>query len=168
MPDSLFNLPPDNGAIPEHLRDIWPDWVQYRKEIKVPLTPTAIKRQLNFLARFEPRESVSMLETAMINGWRAPWPPTGPVVRTRTQKRQDDKAAKRDPMARAIAKSGDVRHTDNIAEYQHAQALINGHDKAQRRKVVLWAMKRTGRTSLGEFAAYRTLAKVIREKKNGK
>jgi len=82
----------------------------------------------------------------------------------------DRMAAQRSTLAKQVAQGTDVRYdaekqtADNIADRAFAGKWMSKHSKAQRRRIVKWAIARTGDTRMREFIAYRILAKVLREK----
>jgi len=60
-------------VLPENLtgiitQELWTDWVEYRKEIKKPLTETSIKKQVDFLiVQPNPAECIN---SAIRNRWQ--------------------------------------------------------------------------------------------------
>lgn len=75
-------------TIPEELREIkefreaYKDWYNYRKEIKKPLTPTAVKKQLKQLSEFnkEGYNVIEIIDTAITSHWQGLYKPkTKPV-----------------------------------------------------------------------------------------
>jgi len=77
--DSKKQTKESDVVVPDHLKDIWPEWVQYRKELEKPLTPTAIKRQLASLAKEQPAMAVRMIEQSITNGWQGLFTVAGPL-----------------------------------------------------------------------------------------
>lgn len=66
---------PPNPPIPEKLdtpqfRQAWDDWLGFRKELGVKMTPTTASRQFAKLGKHPPPTAVAMLEQSMCNGWR--------------------------------------------------------------------------------------------------
>ena len=53
----------------EKFRDSWEEWKTYRKEIKKPLTATAIKRQFNALEKMGEENSIASITESICNGW---------------------------------------------------------------------------------------------------
>jgi hypothetical protein len=49
-------------------REVWNEWVQFRKEKKQKLTPTSIKRQLKFLTEHQ-KDYKAIIEASIQNGW---------------------------------------------------------------------------------------------------
>jgi len=47
----------------------WTEWVQFRKELRKPLKPTTINRQLKFLEKHEENHA-QILEQSIQNGWQ--------------------------------------------------------------------------------------------------
>ena len=70
MKDLIEDLPPYIDP------ELWSDFVQSRKEMKKPMTPTAQKRALKLLVKFqnEGRDPNESLERSIINGWRGVFP----------------------------------------------------------------------------------------------
>lgn len=60
-----FNFPFQTKQFSE----AWSDWVIYRKEIKKPLTDTAIKRQLNTLKEMTEANAIESITNSISNGW---------------------------------------------------------------------------------------------------
>jgi hypothetical protein len=48
---------------------VWNEWVQHRKEKKAPLTPTAVKKQMQFLGGRAGPEIIAILNQSMTNGY---------------------------------------------------------------------------------------------------
>lgn len=63
--------------IPDPLRKSWNEWVRYRKEMRHPLRPNTIKRQLAMIAKYSPDQGVEMIDRSMTNGWIGLFPPRG-------------------------------------------------------------------------------------------
>lgn len=63
---------PDELPQVEGFIEIWNDWVQYRKEIKKPLTPTAVKRQFKKLLEFKSKgyDLVKIVDTSISRHWQ--------------------------------------------------------------------------------------------------
>ncbi len=52
-------------------RELWLDWEEFRKvELKAPLGPVSIKRQLKFLSKFTEIEAIKIVEQSINSGWR--------------------------------------------------------------------------------------------------
>ncbi len=68
----------ENFPLPNQLKEIngfaeiWNDWIQYRKEIKKPLTPTAIKRQFSQLIEFKEKgyNVLGIVDTSIQRRWQ--------------------------------------------------------------------------------------------------
>ena len=54
-------------------KEIWAEWVQFRKEIRKPLKHTTIKLQLKMLEKNK-ENHVEILETSIQNGWQGLFP----------------------------------------------------------------------------------------------
>ena len=46
------------------------EWVQYRKEKKKPLSPLALKKTQNLMAKFHVEQQQIMVDTAIMNDWQ--------------------------------------------------------------------------------------------------
>jgi hypothetical protein len=55
----------------------WGEWLQHRKEIKKPATPTAQQKQLSKLATMGPARAVAALNHSIGNGWTGIFEPNG-------------------------------------------------------------------------------------------
>lgn len=51
------------------LSEIWEEWTKHRKDIKKPLTPDSIKRQVNFLEKSKPEDRAKIIEQSIRNGY---------------------------------------------------------------------------------------------------
>lgn len=49
-------------------KKVWSDWVEYRKEMKKPLTPMGMKKQIKFLEA-NMSDHVKILNKSMVQGW---------------------------------------------------------------------------------------------------
>ena len=49
--------------------NVWNEWVSFRKEKKAPLTPTSIKKQIQFLGGRGDPEIIAILNQSMTNGY---------------------------------------------------------------------------------------------------
>ena len=52
----------------------WDDFVQFRKEIKKPLTETAVKKNLEFLSKFKNQQK-EIIDTSIRSRWQGLFPP---------------------------------------------------------------------------------------------
>jgi len=59
---------PEKLSTPEFKKS-WGDWTDHRREIKKPLTPTTIEKQLEMLNKHTLSEAIAMLNQSMTNGW---------------------------------------------------------------------------------------------------
>ncbi len=67
-----------NFSLPNQLKEIngfseiWNDWIQLRKEIKKPLTPTTIKRQFSQLIKFKEKgyDVLGIIDTSIQRRWQ--------------------------------------------------------------------------------------------------
>lgn len=51
------------------------EWVNFRKELKKPLTPTAIKMQHKLLSQMTEQEAILSIENSINNGWQGLFKP---------------------------------------------------------------------------------------------
>ena len=51
------------------LSEIWEEWIRHRRDIKKPLTPESIKRQVNFLEKSKPEDRIGIIEQSIRNGY---------------------------------------------------------------------------------------------------
>ena len=51
-------------------REAWSEWEQHRREIKKPLTPTSIRKQLEDLAKMSEAESIAAMHRSIASGWQ--------------------------------------------------------------------------------------------------
>ena len=51
-------------------KTIWMEWVDHRREIKKPLTPTSIKRTTKMLERFGHDRAIESIGNSISNGWQ--------------------------------------------------------------------------------------------------
>lgn len=64
----------DSEILPEWLdKEVWKEWVAYRKERKKPLTPRTIKLQLDDLAQHK-ADHAQMIKNSIKNGWTGLFP----------------------------------------------------------------------------------------------
>jgi hypothetical protein len=54
----------------DEFREAWSDWEQHRRELKKPLTPTSIRKQLEDLAKMSEAESIAAMHRSIANGWQ--------------------------------------------------------------------------------------------------
>lgn len=66
----MLNLPPTLPFNSAAFQEAWADWISFRKEIKKPLTPTAIKMQLKLLASWREIDAIASIEQSVRNGWQ--------------------------------------------------------------------------------------------------
>jgi hypothetical protein len=63
---------------PDELAEAWTDWIQHRREMKKPLTKTAMSRLQRRLERWGHARALAALEWSMENGWLGVYePPAG-------------------------------------------------------------------------------------------
>ena len=51
------------------LSETWEEWIKHRRDIKKPLTPESIKRQVNFLEKSKPEDRIGIIEQSIRNGY---------------------------------------------------------------------------------------------------
>ena len=72
--------PPEDTPLPstldtEAFRRSWRDWCRHRREIRAPLKPTTVSRQLPKLERFGHDGAIASIERSIENGWRGLFEP---------------------------------------------------------------------------------------------
>ena len=67
-------LLPDNLLEDNKFLEVWIDWVEYRKEIKKPLTNVAAKRQIKLLSQYSIQVATAMADQSINMGWRGIFP----------------------------------------------------------------------------------------------
>jgi hypothetical protein len=72
--DNFLILLPDNLLEDIKFLEVWIDWVEYRKEIKKPLTNVAAKRQIKLLSRYSIQVATAMADQSINMGWRGIFP----------------------------------------------------------------------------------------------
>jgi hypothetical protein len=48
---------------------VWDEWVNFRKEVKKPLTPTSIREQLKFLTELTEDDAITSIKNSIRSGW---------------------------------------------------------------------------------------------------
>lgn len=61
----------------QEFRGAWRDWVQYRKEIRKPLTKTTIQRQVRRLEKWGHDKAIAAIDNSITNGWQGLFEPIG-------------------------------------------------------------------------------------------
>lgn len=69
-PQSAIILPFDSDIF----KNTWGDWERHRKEKRNKLTPSAIKKQLNFLGGRPENEAIEIMNRSITNGWTGLFP----------------------------------------------------------------------------------------------
>ena len=72
--DNFLILLPTNLLEDIKFLEVWLDWVEYRKEIKKPLTNTAAKRQIKLLSSYSIQVATAMVDQSINMGWRGIFP----------------------------------------------------------------------------------------------
>jgi hypothetical protein len=52
----------------------WKEWGQFRKEIKKPLTPTTIKKQLKLLESLGEQQAIASINASICSSWQGLFP----------------------------------------------------------------------------------------------
>lgn len=71
VPENLSLLlikPPEKLNKPEFI-EAWKEWEKYRKEKRQALKPTTIKKQFDFLSKFDVGTAVQIINQSIMNGW---------------------------------------------------------------------------------------------------
>ena len=68
--DNFLNFLPDNLLEDKEFLEVWLDWIEYRTEIKHPLTKIAAKRQIKLLSQFSSGAATAMVDQSINRGWR--------------------------------------------------------------------------------------------------
>lgn len=79
-PKSDFYMP----FTSEGFASAWVDWSNFRKEIKKPLTPTAIKMQTKFLAEMSEDHAIASIEQSIRAGWQGLFPVAKALTTSKT------------------------------------------------------------------------------------
>lgn len=58
-------------------RDAWQEWLDHRRERRMPMSPRALKPQLKLLAKFDTDTQRDIIETSMQAGWQGLFLPKG-------------------------------------------------------------------------------------------
>jgi len=80
---------PENLSTPA-FRETWIDWTQHRKEIRKPLTPASIRKQLNTLAAMGEPRAIAAINHSIANGWQGIFEPKRSVSADPQPKRAAD------------------------------------------------------------------------------
>ena len=67
----VFN---EGSIIPEHLREIWPHFVEMRQEKKKPLSLKAVQLILKKLEGYDHATQIRMVEQSIENSWSGVFP----------------------------------------------------------------------------------------------
>jgi hypothetical protein len=79
-----MNLPDDFPHQSTAMFTSWQEWGQFRKEIKRPLTPTAVSRQLNFLKSLTESQALASIDQSIRSGWTGLFPPAKSITHSQT------------------------------------------------------------------------------------
>jgi hypothetical protein len=72
--DQFLTLLPDKFLQDKEFLEVWLDWLDYRKEIKHPLTRIAAKRQIKLLDNYSAKIATAMVDRSINMGWRGIFP----------------------------------------------------------------------------------------------
>lgn len=75
-PDLLSDLEIPDCLQTESFSIAWASWVQHRKEIKKPLTPTQAGKQIAEFAKWGEREAIAAIDHTVTKGWQGIVRPT--------------------------------------------------------------------------------------------
>ena len=67
----------DFPEIPGHLKEVWKDWEQHRRDKRKPLTPLGVKKQLKMLGEYNKKTQVAMIDQTIASGWQGIFPVKG-------------------------------------------------------------------------------------------
>jgi hypothetical protein len=56
-------------------QEAWQEWVEFREQMKKPLSKLALKKSINFLLRYGLSEQSSIVDRSIMNDWRGLFPP---------------------------------------------------------------------------------------------
>lgn len=62
-------------GLPQEAFSAWEAWTKHRKEIRKPLTPTAIERQIKFLSKYKPAQIVEIIDYSIRNQYQGLFEP---------------------------------------------------------------------------------------------
>lgn len=79
-----MNLPTDFPHKSTAFFTSWQEWCQFRREIKRPLTPTAVSRQLNFLKELTEAQALASIDQSIRSGWTGLFPPAKSITHSQT------------------------------------------------------------------------------------
>ena len=82
--------PPKLPFQSEKFTQAWSEWIAYRKEIKKPVTATAIQRQLNLLESMGEDNSIASITESICNGWTGLFEPKKKNGTKRTNKQREE------------------------------------------------------------------------------
>lgn len=65
--------------LPSTVQGTWSDWIQFRRERRFPISGTALRKHVEFLAAYPPETQVEILNTSIRAGWQGLFAPKGSV-----------------------------------------------------------------------------------------
>lgn len=71
----------------DDFKSAWSAWVAYRAELRKPLTPSTIKRQITTLQDMGVNDAIAAIERSISNGWTGLFPPDHRVTKRTTPAR---------------------------------------------------------------------------------
>lgn len=73
-PDNFVYLLPEKFVQNKEFLEVWLDWVDYRREIRHPITRIAAKRQIKVLNKYSVQIATAMVDRSINMGWRGIFP----------------------------------------------------------------------------------------------
>jgi len=71
---NINNIIPELPFLSLEFANSWNDWCTYRKEKGKTLSPTSIKKQLDFLKTVPESEAIEIINNSIMNGWQGLFP----------------------------------------------------------------------------------------------
>lgn len=67
--------------LPETInKEAYLEFIQHRKELKKPVTPIAMKKQIAFLSQFNYETQAAIVDKSIMSGWQGLFPLPAPLV----------------------------------------------------------------------------------------
>lgn len=66
-------------ALPSAVQGTWAEWIQFRREKRMPLSGLALRKQVQFLVAYPPEAQIEILNTSIRAGWQGLFAPKGVV-----------------------------------------------------------------------------------------
>ena len=103
-------------------KQAWDEFVQHRKDIKMPLSGLAAKKNKATLSKYSPEQQQEIVDATISNGWRGLFPPKH-SVKTNPEKYTSGKIGRAMQAVEDAAKAEQVKSD----ELQHKPALPSHH-----------------------------------------